>query len=218
MDAKSIKAILFDLDGTLFKTEAYQLKGWNEVLKKRGFIISPDDYFKYVGKTGSEVEKQIVKDYGLKIVPGELLKEKEELLLKWFGEDNLELMPYAQETIEFFSNHPDFKTAICTSGSKKEVMSKLKKNNLKDKFDLIITKDDVSRGKPAPDVYLEAMKRFNLWGNQCLAVEDTEPGLESAKQAGAFCFIIPTEFSLGQDFSKADKILTSLKDLISFFQ
>jgi len=60
------------------------------------------------------------------------------------------------------------------------------------------------------------MKRFNLWGNQCLAVEDTEPGLESAKQAGAFCFIIPTEFSLGQDFSKADKILTSLKDLISF--
>ena len=218
MDAKSIKAILFDLDGTLFKTEAYQLKGWNEVLKKRGVVISPDDYFKYVGKTGSEVEKQIVHNYGLKITPGELVKEKEELLLKWFGESNLELMPYAQETIEFFSNHPDFKTAICTSGSKKEVMSKLEKNNLKDKFDLIITKDDVLRGKPAPDVYLEAIKRFNLQENQCLAVEDTEPGLESAKQAGAFCFVIPTEFSMNQDFSKADKILISLKDLIFFFQ
>jgi len=59
-------------------------------------------------------------------------------------------------------------------------MSKLGKNNLKDKFDLIITKDDVLRGKPAPDVYLEAIKRFNLQENQCLAVEDTEPGLESA--------------------------------------
>ncbi|MDD5696593.1 MAG: HAD family phosphatase [Candidatus Pacebacteria bacterium] len=218
MNKENIKAILFDLDGTLFKTEAYQIKAWDEVLKKRGITVSPKDYFKYIGKTALEVEKDLIKDFGLDIQEGELEKEKEELILKWFRGEDLELMPYAREALEFFSNQPDFKLALCTSGSEKEVVCKLKKNNLSDKFDVIITKDDVSRGKPAPDVYLEAMERMGLQGYQCLAIEDTEHGLEAAKRAGAFCFAIPQEFSLGQDFSKADKVLESLKDVVCFFE
>ena len=218
MNKENIKAILFDLDGTLFKTEAYQIKAWDEVLRKRGIIVPAKDYFRYIGKTALEVEKDLAKDYGLDIEPGELEKEKEELILEWFGSADLELMPHAREAVEFFSNQPEFKLALCTSGSEKEVVCKLEKNNLRDRFDVIITKDDVSKGKPAPDIYLEAMKRMGLQGYQCLAIEDTEHGLEAAKRAGAFCFAIPQEFSLGQDFSKADKVLTSLKDLVCFFE
>ncbi len=218
MDAKNIKAILFDLDGTLFKTEAYQIKAWDEVLKKRGITVSPKEYFRYVGKTALEVEKDLVDEFGLNIEEGELEKEKEELILRWFGSEDLELMPYAREAMEFFSSRPGFKTALCTSGSEKEVLCKLKKNNLSDKFDVIITKDDVLKGKPAPDIYLEAMKRLGLRGGECLAVEDTEHGLEAAKRAGAFCFAIPQEFSIGQNFSKADKVLESLKDVVCFFE
>lgn len=218
MNKENIKAILFDLDGTLFKTEAYQIKAWDEILEKRGITVSPKDYFRYIGKTAREVEKDLVKDFGLKVQEGELEKEKEELILKWFGSNDLELMPYAREAVEFFACHPDLKIALCTSGSKKEVLCKLKKNNLCDKFDVIITKDDVSDGKPAPDIYLEAMKRLGLQGYECLAVEDTEHGLEAAKRAGAFCFAIPQEFSLGQNFSKADKVLESLKDVVCFFE
>jgi len=218
MDVKNIKAILFDLDGTLFKTEAYQIKAWDEVLRKRGIIVSPKDYFRYIGKTALEVEKDLADEFGLNIEEGELEKEKEELILKWFRGEDLELMPYAREALEFFSSHPNLKLALCTSGSEKEVICKLKKNNLSDKFDVIITKDDVSKGKPAPDIYLEAMKKLGLQGGECLAVEDTEHGLEAAKRAGAFCFAIPQEFSLGQNFSKADKVLESLKDVVCFFE
>jgi HAD superfamily hydrolase (TIGR01509 family) len=219
METKNIKAILFDLDGTLCKTEAYQLKAWNDVLEKRGVFIQPKDYYKYIGKTASEVEKDIAEEYGLNIQPGELEKEKETILLQWFrGDDDLELMPFAKEAIIFFSEHPLLKIGLCTSGSKKEVICKLKKHGLCECFDLIITKDDVLKGKPAPDVYLEAMKRLELEGNECLAIEDTEHGLESAKQAGAHCFVVPQEFSMGQDFSKADKVLDSLNDLIAFFK
>ncbi|MDD5752913.1 MAG: HAD family phosphatase [Candidatus Pacebacteria bacterium] len=219
MEIKNIKAILFDLDGTLYKTEAYQLKAWNDVLEKRGIFIDPKDYFKYIGKTALEVEKSIIKEYSLDIKLGEIEREKEELLLQWFkDDDDLELMPYAKESIEFFSNHPSLLVGLCTSGSKNESVCKLKKNNLCDKFDIIITKDDVLNGKPAPDVYLEAMKRLRLQGKECLAIEDTEHGLESAKQAGAYCFAIPQEFSKNQNFSKADKVLESLNDLIVFFK
>ncbi|HOC53420.1 MAG TPA: HAD family phosphatase [Candidatus Pacearchaeota archaeon] len=219
MEIKNIKAILFDLDGTLYKTEAYQLKAWNDVLEKRGVFINPKEYYKYVGKTALEVEKDIIKEYKIDIEPGELEKEKETLLIEWFkDDDDLELMPHAKEVIEFFSDHPTIAMGLCTSGSKNEVICKLEKNNLFDKFDIIITKDDVSRGKPFPDVYLEGMKRLGLEGKECLAVEDTEHGLESAKNAGAYCFVVPQEFSKGQNFSKADKILNSLGDLIVFFK
>jgi HAD superfamily hydrolase (TIGR01509 family) len=219
MNKQDIKAILFDLDGTLCKTEAYQLKAWNDVLEKRGVFINPKDYYKYIGKTALEVERNIVEEYGLDIEPGELENEKEALLLQWFrGDDDLELMPFAKEAVEFFSNHPLYKIGLCTSGSKKEVDCKLNKNGLFKCFDLIITKDDVLKGKPAPDVYLEAMKRLGLEGNECLAIEDTEHGLESAKRAGTYCFVVPQEFSMGQDFSKADKVLDSLNDLIVLFK
>ena len=107
---------------------------------------------------------------------------------------------------------------LCTSGSKNEVVCKLKKKDLCDRFDIIVTKDDVLRGKPFPDVYLEGMKRLGLKGFECLAIEDTEHGLESAKSAGAFCFVVPQEFSKKQNFSKADKILNSLEDLVAFFK
>lgn len=219
MEIKNIKAILFDLDGTLCKTEAYQLKAWNDVLEKRGVFIDPKEYYKYIGKTAQEVEKDIIKEHNLNIDLGELEKEKEKILLQWFkDDDDLELMPYAKEAIEFFADHPSLFMGLCTSGSKNEVICKLKKNDLCDRFDIIITKDDVLRGKPFPDVYLEGMKRLGLKGSECLAIEDTEHGLESAKSAGAFCFVIPQEFSKKQNFSKADKILNSLEDLIAFFK
>ena len=219
MEIKNIKAILFDLDGTLYKTEAYQLKAWNDVLEKRDVFIDPKDYFKYVGKTALEVEKEIIKEYDLNIQLGELEREKEELLLQWFkDDDDLELMPYAKEAVEFFSNHPSLLIGLCTSGSNNESIYKLKRNNLDNKFDVIVTKDDVLKGKPAPDIYLEAIKRLGVKDIECLAIEDTEHGLESAKRAGSFCFVVPQEFSMGQDFSKADKVLESLKDLILFFK
>ena len=219
MNKGNIKAILFDLDGTLYKTEAYQLKAWNDVLEKRGVFIDPKDYFKYVGKTALEVEKEIIKEYDLNIQLGELEREKEELLLQWFkDDDDLELMPYAKEAVEFFSNHPSLLIGLCTSGSNNESIYKLKRNNLDNKFDVIVTKDDVLKGKPAPDIYLEAIKRLGVKDIECLAIEDTEHGLESAKRAGSFCFVVPQEFSMGQDFSKADKVLESLKDLILFFK
>jgi len=189
------------------------------VLEKRGVFIDPKDYFKYVGKTALEVEKEIIKEYDLNIQLGELEREKEELLLQWFkDDDDLELMPYAKEAVEFFSNHPSLLIGLCTSGSNNESIYKLKRNNLDNKFDVIVTKDDVLKGKPAPDIYLEAIKRLGVKDIECLAIEDTEHGLESAKRAGSFCFVVPQEFSMGQDFSKADKVLESLKDLILFFK
>jgi len=108
--------------------------------------------------------------------------------------------------------------ALCSGGDREEILTKLKMNNFLKYFSVIVAGDDVQHSKPAPDIYLLAVKLLNLNPDECLAFEDTQYGLQAAKEAGLCCFAIPNEYSNKQDFSLADKILTSLNDAIIFFE
>lgn len=121
-------------------------------------------------------------------------------------------MPYAKRTLEFFSKRK--KLGLASTGSKKEILLKLKKTGFDKYFSAIVSRDDVKKGKPYPDIYLAAVKKLNLKPKDCLAVEDTKSGVEAAKSAGLICFAIPNKFSGTQNFSKADKVLKSLKEVV----
>jgi len=219
MNKNNIKAILFDLDGTLFRSEMYHFIAWNEALKKFSIIVSPEKYILYTGKSAEWIEDDIRAMCNNAFQKGELINEKNKIFMDLFGNLGWEdggLMPYAKEAIEYFYNK-SFQLAICTSGGREETIFKLQSASIEKYFDAIFTADDVEFCKPAPDIYLSAISKFQLKDNECLAIEDTESGLTAAKEAGAFCFAIPTEHSRKQNFEKADKVLASLKDLIDFF-
>ena len=211
-----IKGVIFDLDGVLVDTEYYQWQGWVEILKPFGIPLSKKEYFNYAGKRGDIVELELIKKYNLKVEKGSLQKQKEKLLIEWFASKELELMSYAKETVEFFVKNKSFKIAVASGGPKDEVILKLKRTNLYNFFPVVVTGSEVKRGKPYPDIYLFCAKKLGLEPKNCLALEDTQYGVESAKSAGLFCFAIPNEYSLKQDFSKADKIFKSLKEVVDF--
>ncbi|NCB12217.1 MAG: DNA recombination protein RmuC, partial [Erysipelotrichia bacterium] len=98
-----------------------------------------------------------------------------------------------------------------------EVITKLEKNNFLNFFPIIVAGDDVKRSKPWPDTYLLAVEKLGLKPSECLAFEDTQYGLQSAKNAGVYCFAIPNEYSVRQDFSRSAKVLTSFKDQLDSF-
>jgi HAD superfamily hydrolase (TIGR01509 family) len=212
-----IKGIIFDLDGVLVDTEGYQWQGWVEILKPLGISLSKEEYFKYAGKTGNIIESELVKDYNLKIEKGSLLKQKEELLIEWFSSKELKLLPYAKEAIEFFIDKK-MKIAIASGGPKDEIILKLKRIDLYSLFPVITSSGEVKRGKPFPDIYLLSAERLELKPEECLAFEDTQYGLGAAKSAGLTCFAVPGEFSVKQDFSRADKTFTNLKEAIEFYK
>lgn len=218
MNKDTIKGILFDSDGTLFQSEYRQARVWGEILDDYGISIPPADYFLYAGKTSEQIEDMIVRKYGLKIEQGDLVKRKDETMLRLYGEADLELMPCAREAVEYFYNDPKIKIALCTNGGKEEMDVKLKRNDFDKYFPLVITKTDVENPKPAPDIYLQAMEKLGLKPEECLVIEDTEHGLAAAKNAGAYCFIVSNEFSNGHDFSRADKVLDSLRDVVRIFK
>ncbi|MCK9437945.1 MAG: HAD family phosphatase [Synergistaceae bacterium] len=218
MKKDKIRGIIFDLDGTLFNSEYYQWQAWAKPLQKLGIKLTKKAYCRYAGKNRKTVERELIKDYNLKIKNGVLLEAKRKLIEKWANEKKLELMPYSRESVEFFANNSNFIVALCSGGNKKETIAKLKNNDFLKYFSIIISDDEVKRGKPSPDIYSLTIKKMGLKPKECLAFEDTQHGLMSAKTAGAKCFSIPNEYTSTQNFSNADRILSSLKEAIVFFK
>ncbi|HNY35706.1 MAG TPA: HAD family phosphatase [Candidatus Pacearchaeota archaeon] len=217
MNKEDIKGIIFDLDGVLFDSEYYQWQGWVEPLREYGIELTKEMYFKYAGKNGKQIDEELIKDFNLNIEIGTLLKAKQPLIGKWFSEAAMPLMPYAKEAAEYFANNSRFKVALCSGGDTEEIITKLEKNDFIKYFSVIAAGSDVARSKPWPDIYLYAAEKLGLKPEECLAFEDTQYGLQSAKSAGVNCFVIPNEYSEKQDFSKADKVVSSLKEVVEFF-
>ncbi len=217
LQGNKIKGVIFDLDGVLVDTEYFQWQGWVEVLKPYGKSISQIEYLKYAGKQGGDIESELIIDLNLPLSKNTLLEKKEQLLINWFETKTLECMPYAKEAVEYF-HHKNLKLACASGGPRDEVVLKLKKVDLFSLFQSVISGSDVKKGKPFPDIYLLAAKKMGLKPEQCLAFEDTQYGVASAKAAGLICYAIPNEFSQEQDFSQADGVFTNLKEAIAILE
>lgn len=79
------------------------------------------------------------------------------------------------------------------------------------KFSVVLTRDDAQNSKPAPDVYLAALERLEVDSSEVIAIEDSEPSLHAAKQAGIYTVVTSGKFTDQQDFSEADQVLNSLE-------
>jgi len=204
------KGVIFDCDGVLLDTEYYQWQGWVEMLRPFGISLSKTEYFDYAGKRGDIIESELMKKYGLHIEKGSLIKPKEEWLIRQFQSADLNVLPHAREIVDALAKCKTISLAVCSGGPREEVILKLKKSSFYQMFPVIVTGSDVSRGKPYPDIYTRVVEKLNLEPSECLAFEDTQYGVEAAKTAGLTCIAIPSEYSIKQDFSRADGVLKDL--------
>jgi len=202
---------IFDCDGVLVDTEGFQLLGWRQVLKPLGISISKKEYLQYAGKHGRIIEKELAEKYGLNLEKERLLEKKQKLLIELFEEKPLEKMPFAEAALKLLEKN-NFLLAVSSGSPEKELKMKLEKTGLKRFFPIILGGNSVKRGKPFPDIYIKTAEKMGVKPGDCVVFEDTQYGVESAKSAGAKCFAIPNQWSMKQDFSKADKKFKSLKE------
>jgi HAD superfamily hydrolase (TIGR01509 family) len=212
-----LEGIVFDLDGVLLDTEYYQWQGWVIPLRKFGIELTKEEYFDYAGKTAAIIEEELIKNYDLDVEKGSLFEEKEKLLIEWFQNEELKILPFAVETVEAVKAK-GLKVAICSGGPRDEVHLKLERTGLAKYFEVVVSRDDVEKGKPNPDMYLLAVEKIGLRPEECLAFEDTEFGLKAAKSAGLTCLAVPTEYSVKQDFALADGVFSNLKEALDWLE
>jgi len=144
-----------------------------------------------------------------------LFNKKIELVTKWFKTKPLKIKPSAKEAIEFFINQ-GVKVAVATGGPRDETMVKLERSGLLPFFDTVVCMEDVNMGKPNPDIYIKTANKIGLKPEDCIAFEDTEYGLLSAKRAGMICVVFPNKASEKQDLSEADLKISDFRQAIDW--
>ena len=106
---------------------------------------------------------------------------------------------------------------IVTSSRKDHFDMIHRNSNILQYFDFIITSDDFTCSKPHPEPYLLGIRHSGYNANQCIAIEDSERGVIAAKNANLFCLAIPNELTCKSDFSRADRILKNINEILDCF-
>jgi HAD superfamily hydrolase (TIGR01509 family) len=207
----ALRAILYDFDGTLVDSEPIHLRTWNEVLQPYGISVSVNDFnHRYLGAVAPEMARQLVVRNQLDVDPALLAAEKDGRYAKWVQENPLPLMEYARESINAFVLR-DMKLACVTGSPRETVALSLKRSGLLEKFNLVVTRDDVTKSKPDPECYLQTLRRLGEPADRAIAFEDSEAGVMSATSAGLVCYGILNQSSKDHDLSRSSRTFPGLQ-------
>lgn len=209
------KAILFDFDGLLFNSEPSWDKAYDLFLDKHKLTDQPGLHPKMHGM-GLEGAVQLLMDnLGLKGDLDELVADFREVFYRVFAAEKDVLMSGAVDLLKQIKEKG--KTASLNSGghTRAKLVEMLTQNGVFDYFSLIISSDDVNEGKPAPDIYLESLRRLKLKADDCMALEDSVNGILSAKGAGLAVYGINEEDKIREDLMKAgaNEVYSSLAEI-----
>jgi beta-phosphoglucomutase-like phosphatase (HAD superfamily) len=173
-------AIIFDCDGTLVDSMPVHYEAWILTLRRYGLDLSEDEFYALGGWPTFQVAEHVIKRAGLDLDIAAIAIEKESEF-----ERHLHLVEAIPPVIAVaHDHHGKIPLAVATGGMRHICEGLLKSADLRHLFETVVTCEDVTRHKPAPDIYLEAARRLQVQPELCLAYEDTDPGIAAAQNAG----------------------------------
>ena len=206
-----IKAVIFDMNGVITDTEPIHELAMQEVLKKRGFTLTTEDYTRFCpGRNDEDGLRDILKHNNLTNLDlVELVKEKVQLYSKLAK--NVHEVEGALNLIKELSKK--VKLGVATSALRDDAEIELEQLKIRQFFHAIVSSDDVSMGKPDPEPYLLAATKLSESPENCLVIEDAKAGIAAAKAAGMKCIALKSKYTSDEDLLQADKIVISLAEI-----
>jgi HAD superfamily hydrolase (TIGR01509 family) len=181
-------AVLWDMDGTLVDTEPYWIDVEYEIAARYGGSWSHEHALKLVGNDLIDSARYIREHMGIDVEPAQIVEE----LLDGVVERVARQVPWRPGAVELLAVLADLGVpcALVTMSYRRfvaPILSTLPPGT----FDVVVTGDAVSRGKPHPEPYLTAARQLGLPAGDCLAVEDSNTGARSAEAAGCTVLVVP---------------------------
>lgn len=195
----SIKAVIFDLDGTVLDTEKLLVKYWCQAANEAGFPMRREHAFQLRSLAAKYAEPLMKSWFGDSCEYQVLRKRRMELMSEHIEKYGLEVKNDIPELLKYLGEK-GYKRAVATATNLERASEYLKQVGLFDSFDRIISAHMVENGKPKPDVYIYAVEQLGLSPAECIAVEDSPNGVLSASGAGCKTVMIP-------DLTEPDKQL-----------
>jgi HAD superfamily hydrolase (TIGR01509 family) len=210
---RDIQAVVFDLDGVLVDSEPIHFRAANRVLARYGASISEAEYRTVVGLGEFATWDAWRRRYGMAIPIEDLLAAHTQARLRDIAGGVTPIDDAVR--VARWLHASGLRLAIASSSTRAVIDALLAGLGLADVFPIRVSGEDpgVHHSKPAPDVYLSAAARLGLPPADCLAIEDSAPGVVAAKRAGMLCIAVPNRWTADQDFSEADVVLDSLRYL-----
>lgn len=184
-----LKAVLFDMDGLIFDTESIYKQSWQYAATEQGLTITDDFYQQFIGVQDPECER-ILADHFQDAIDMPRYKAVRDEHFHNLRNQGIALKPGFDALFYAIKQH-GLLTAIVTSSHLPEVKHNFADSEYLAQFDLVITAEDVERGKPNPDCYQMAYRHLGVDAKQCLVLEDSNNGIKAALAAKCQAVMIP---------------------------
>jgi len=204
---QKIRAVIFDLDGTLIDTEPAAAQAITETFISWGIQVDPEDAAFITGRTWENAFQYLFKKYE---IPVPAQQASLSMITRYRELIETELFPVKGSAEAVRALAKEFPLALVSGSYRSEILWALGRLGVLDLFQVILGAEDYPRSKPAPDGYLKALDLMNIKADQTLVFEDSEAGITSAKSAGTFVAAITGTNHFQQKTTHAD---ISLKDL-----
>ncbi len=212
-----IRAVLFDMDGLIVDTEPIHFKAFQTYMRRFGIEMPESMMPELLGYTEETNLRDLKAKYGLDAPLEQMVAERGAVYLELVRTEPLRVLPGFWELSEEVRRR-GLKQGVVSSANGQQVQIVLgrlfetrpENGRPEGRFDAIVTGDDIVNNKPAPDIYLLGAKRVGVPPAECLAFEDTPPGVQAAAGAGCIAIAVPNEYSRGLQFRGARAVIDSL--------
>ena len=209
----NFQAVIFDMDGVIINSEPIYFQIQEQIFSQLGFTVSDSEYEEFIG-AGMHLMWQILKkNKNLNQSVEELVNINNQIVYDSFKNmEDLSPMPFFPEFIEE-CYHRKLKIALASSTAKRTIIAILNNLDIRHYFDAIVSGEEVTSGKPAPDVFIAAAERIKVNHVNCLVIEDSTNGVKAAVNAEMYCIGLRNEGYKDQDLSAANIILNDFRQI-----
>lgn len=207
-----IKAFIFDMDGVIIDSEPLHFESDRMVMRDFGIELTDEELNRYVGVDNPQMWSELRDKYEINLPIDELLERQHANKIKILSTEKLQTIPGIPELISDLKDK-GIAIALASSSAMEFIQLVLDKLGITHSFDVVVSGEQVEKGKPEPDIFLKTAELLKVNPAHCVVLEDSKHGVNAAKRAGMKCIGFINPNSGNQDLSKADKIVSTLGKL-----
>jgi HAD superfamily hydrolase (TIGR01509 family) len=213
-----IKAVIFDMDGLMINSEVATFHCYEKVMEKLGYTITEEFYKTLLGKTLKTCYQLFFEAYGNDFPMDQVLADVHQELADIFDNEGVPIKDGLIELLIYLKEN-QYKTIVATSSGRKRVDHILELADLTKYFDNSICGDEVTHGKPNPEVFLRACEKLDVQPNEAIVLEDSEAGIQAAYSGHIPVICIPDmKYPEKQYEDMTAAMLSSLDQVIEYLR
>lgn len=209
-----LKAVLFDMDGVIVDTEPLHRKAYFKMFEEVNINVSEAMYDSFTGKATLPICRTLCEHFSLSDTPENLVSIKRKHFKYLFENDSdLALLDGVHELIKDYYNN-GLTLVLASSASMPNINRIFERFDLDKYFKAKISGADLKASKPHPEIFIKAAELAQEHTDYCMVIEDSTNGIAAAKAANIYCVGFKSPHSTNQDYSKADRVITSFEEIL----